>query len=49
MWITPRTVLKVALRSITSFKISIYMMKTIVRRTSLGRVKSAPVMMNRVR
>jgi hypothetical protein len=49
MWITPCTVMEVTLRSITSLKISIYMMKTIVIRTSLGRVRSAPVMKNRMR
>jgi hypothetical protein len=49
MWITSRTVMEVALRSITSLKISTYMMKTIVIRTSLGRVKGATVMMSRVR
>jgi hypothetical protein len=49
MWITPRSLVEVALRSITSLKVSIYMMKTIVIRTSLGRVRSAPVMMNRMR
>jgi hypothetical protein len=36
MWITPRSLVEVALRPITSLKVNIYMMKTIVIRTSLG-------------